>query len=342
MLSPGLAARAGLSARGTLGGRGTSSSRARAAGTATVERLTAANADAWLDQVDTLIFDCDGVLWRGPENIPGAADALARLRSMGKRVLFVTNNASKSRAMYADKFASLGIQADASEIVAASFAAAAYLTEAFGAEGRAGGRNKVYLVGDVGVERELEEAGIEYIGGQVAGEAVGMDPAEQLAEVLDPDVGAVVVGHDPTFSYRRLCLASMYVRELGDGGEFVGTNPDHADRIGGGRWMPGTGGLLAAVELAAGRRATVVGKGGEWLLPFLSRSLGLDPARTAMVGDRLDTDIALGAQGGLRTLLVLTGVSGEADVAACGAGCRPERVAESVAVLLGERARLGE
>ena len=178
---------------------------------------------------------------------------------------------------------------------------------------------------------------------------------------VDAGIGAVVVGWDPHFSYSRVVYASTCLREL-PGCALVATNLDCADKIGSGsRMMPGTGGLVAAVEVASGVKAVSplglralcvrvrgctclalcactrtcpcvylcaygrergagtgavcpmpelhacrvaraaqvnVGKGGTWLLPFLCRELRLDPSRTAIVGDRMDTDIHLGRQGG--------------------------------------------
>jgi ribonucleotide monophosphatase NagD (HAD superfamily) len=197
---------------------------------------------------------------------------------------------------------------------------------------------------------------------------------------VDPDVGAVVVGWDPNFSYSRLVYASICLREL-PGCLLVATNTDCADHIGGGRMMPGTGGLVRAVEVASG--ATAVGahgagpchavrggggvlhgygemagllrvcrtpnrvsprnpppqvnvaKGGEWLLPYLCRTYGLDPTRTAIIGDRMDTDIFLGRQGGLATCLPLTGVTTLERLAALPPAERPDVVVRSVAQLAG-------
>eukprot|EP00195_Chlamydomonas_chlamydogama_P010274 CAMPEP_0202891262 /NCGR_PEP_ID=MMETSP1392-20130828/1365_1 /ASSEMBLY_ACC=CAM_ASM_000868 /TAXON_ID=225041 /ORGANISM="Chlamydomonas chlamydogama, Strain SAG 11-48b" /LENGTH=310 /DNA_ID=CAMNT_0049574961 /DNA_START=214 /DNA_END=1146 /DNA_ORIENTATION=+ len=280
-----------------------------------------------LDGIDTLLFDCDGVLWRGSELIPRAAEALQLLRASGRRLFFVTNNASKSRAKYVDKFKSLGLQVEAQEIVSSSYAAAAYLQSV-------GFNKKVFLLGNVGVQEELDEAGIPWIGGE-GFEAPFMGDTDTMKQLqVDPDIGAVVVGWDPHFSYSRLVYASVCLRELPDC-LFVATNTDAADQLGGGRMMPGTGGLVAAVEVAAARKATVVGKGGSWLLPFLCRHLGVKPERAAIIGDRLDTDIALGKEGGLRTILTLTGVNTLEDASATPIQLQPDAVVSSVAEIAG-------
>ncbi len=101
--------------------------------------------------------------------------------------------------------------------------------------------------------------------------------------------------------------------------------------------MPGTGALAAALQAATGRTPVNVGKGGDWLLTHLSSAYGLDPAHTLVVGDRLDTDIALGAAAGMRTLLPLTGVTSASQAIAAPLGMAPDYLAPSAAVLGGRR-----
>ncbi|GFR43399.1 hypothetical protein Agub_g4478, partial [Astrephomene gubernaculifera] len=315
-----------------------------------------------LRDISTLILDCDGVLWRGNDIIRNAPEALRVFRAQGKRLLFVTNNSSKSRAAYAEKFRSLGLQVAPEEIVSSSYCAAAYLSSlGFGTQGTAapaqeGGNNsssssnsnsnsgdsstssnrgkKVLLLGWTGVEEELREAGIPFIGGRNF-ELPPLHDIEAMKQLqVDPSIGAVVVGWDPLFSYSRLVYASVCLREL-PGCLLVATNTDCADHIGGGRMAPGTGGLVAAVEVAAGVRAVNVAKGGEWLLPYLCRTYNLEPSRTAIIGDRMDTDIVLGRQGGLRTCLPLTGVTTRHQLAALPPGERPDVVVPGVAALAG-------
>lgn len=294
--------------------------------------LDASSAPQALAGVDTLVFDCDGVLWRGSETIRNAPEALRAFRSAGKRLLFVTNNSSKSRAQYVDKFRGLGLEVAAEEIVSSSYCAAAYL-QSLGFPGSSG--RKVLLLGWRGVEQELQQAGIPYIGGEHF-PLPPMDSMEAMSQLqIDPDIGAVVVGWDPHFSYSRLVYASIALRELPGPVPLVATNTDCADHIGGGRMMPGTGGLAAALEVASGRKAVNVGKGGDWLLPFLCARLALDPHRTAIVGDRMDTDIHLGRQGGLVTVLPLTGVTTLERLQALPPGELPDFVVGSVANLAG-------
>lgn len=118
------------------------------------------SSSSFLNDIDTLLFDCDGVLWKGSSLIPGADQALQAFRRQGKRLLFVTNNASKSRAAYVSRFSDLGIEGvTESDVISASYAAAAYLSSQ-------GFKKKVFLIGNRGVEEELQIHGIPFIGGE--------------------------------------------------------------------------------------------------------------------------------------------------------------------------------
>eukprot|EP00958_Prasinococcus_capsulatus_P002778 scaffold237_cov421-Prasinococcus_capsulatus_cf.AAC.19 len=113
-----------------------------------------------VDSVDTFIFDCDGVIWKGDTLIDGVPETLEMLRSKGKRLIFVTNNSTKSRKQYLKKFLSLGLQVNEEEVFSSSFAAAAYLKFI-------NFEKKVYVVGEEGIQQELDLAGIKHIGGPV-------------------------------------------------------------------------------------------------------------------------------------------------------------------------------
>lgn len=288
---------------------------------------------ALLAELDCLLFDCDGVLWRGNEAIPRAVEALHVFRAAGKRLLFVTNNSSKSRAQYVAKFQGLGLDVRAEEIVSSSYTAAAYLASiGFGQRLHPGKR--VLLLGSAGMAEELSAAGLSVLDAAELRLPVLESVDAMLATQLDPSIGAVLLGWDARFDYARLSYAAWALRELQDV-VFVATNLDHADFIGAGRMMPGTGCLVAALEMAAVRPAVNVGKGGAWLFPHLMSLHGLDPGRTAVIGDRLDTDIALGKQGGMRTLLPLTGVTTLEEARAAPPGQAPDYVMPSVAALGG-------
>ncbi|EHA8589063.1 putative CMP-sialic acid transporter 4 [Cocos nucifera] len=118
------------------------------------------NADELIDSVETFIFDCDGVIWKGDSLIDGVPETLDMLRSKGKRLVFVTNNSTKSRKQYGKKFETLGLSVNEEEIFASSFAAAAYLKSIDFPKDK-----KVYVIGEDGIIKELELAGFQYLGG---------------------------------------------------------------------------------------------------------------------------------------------------------------------------------
>ncbi|XP_041085843.1 glycerol-3-phosphate phosphatase-like [Polyodon spathula] len=252
-----------------------------------------------LNSVDNFLFDCDGVIWRGDEAIPGAPEVINLLKKNGKRVFFVTNNSTKTREMYAEKMAKLGFQAKTEEVFGTAYCSAVFLKHIAKLDG------KVYLVGGNALSKELQTAGIQTVGS-------GPDPVfggqSDWADVpLDPEVKAVVVGFDEHFSYMKLTKALKYLDNPNC--LFVGTNTDTRLPLEGGRAVPGTGCLVRAVETVSQRKAQIIGKPSHFMFDCVVSEYGIDPARTVMVGDRLDTDILLGSNCGLKTLLTLTGVS---------------------------------
>ena len=192
--------------------------------------------------MDVFIFDCDGVIWRGDSLIEKVPAVLEKLRAAGKRMFFVTNNSTKSRKGYKSKFTSLGLNVrtrkDASmrvkqqqqqqqqhplhlpinllhsqqvqdeEIFSSSFAAAAYLEQKdFKASGK-----KVYVIGEAGIEEELDLIGVPHIGGPSdKGKTIDLKPGYALE--IDHDVGAVVVGFDRHFNYHKIQYAQLCINE---------------------------------------------------------------------------------------------------------------------------------
>nr|XP_056722329.1 glycerol-3-phosphate phosphatase [Euleptes europaea] len=276
------------------------------------ERLGASGARAALSGAEAVLFDCDGVLWRGEAAVPGAAEALRLLEGPaapggGKRLCYVTNNSSRTRAAYAEKLRRLGFPPAAPrQVFGSAYCAARYLRGALPPGGAA------YVLGGAALSAELEAAGVAHLG---AGPAPPPDSAHFGARApLDPHVRAVLVGYDEHFSYGKLCLALRYLLR-GGGGEdgggclLLATNRDHRLPLEGGSAVPGTGCLVKAVETAAEREAFIIGKPGRYMFECVASEFDIDPARTIMVGDRLDTDILMGNTCGLTTLLTLTGVS---------------------------------
>lgn len=292
-------------------------------------RLSGALVKELLDSVDSVLFDCDGVIWRGEQAIPGAAEVIDLLKKHGKKVFFVTNNSSKTRRLYAEKMTALGFNVTERDVFGTAFCSAMFLKN-LGLQG------KVYLVGNEAMKQELEAVGIQQTG-------VGPDPvtgkhADWARVPLDPEVKAVLVGFDEHFSYMKLNRAMQYLER---GALFVGTNRDSRLPLEGGKAVPGTGCILQAVETAAQRQAQTVGKPSPFMFDCVASQYGLERGRCLMVGDRLDTDILLGSNCGLKTLLTLTGVNTVAEAqehlqSGCAQrhGMVPDFYVESIADLL--------
>lgn len=249
------------------------------------------------------LLDLDGTVYLGERLLPGARETIAALRAAGRRVRFLSNKPIQSRADYAAKLTRLGVPTRGDEVINSSYVLARYLArEAPGA--------RCFVIGEPPLVEELRAAG--------------------LAPVDDARVDYVVVAFDRTFDYRKLDVALQAVTR--HGARLVGTNPDRTCPVEGGE-IPDAAGMIGAVEGVTGRRVDpVVGKPSPITLRVALDQLGLPAGECAIVGDRLETDIAMGRAAGLGTVLVLTGVTRAGDPAI--AGWRPDHVLESLGDLL--------
>ncbi len=230
--------------------------------------------------VKGLIIDMDGVLWRGQAFLPGVKAFFQVLRRKAIPFILVTNNATKTPAMVQERLAQAGVEVDEPEVLTSAQAAVAYLRSRF-EPGTA-----VLPIGEEGLQQALLSAGFRLV-----------ERAEEAQ--------AVVVGMDRQLTYGKLAEAALAV---GAGAPFVGTNPDPSFPTERGL-VPGNGAILAALERTTGIAPTVVGKPEPFLFRTAMERLGAPPESTVVLGDRLDTDITGGHKAGLRTALVLTGVT---------------------------------
>ncbi len=261
---------------------------------------------ALVDLYHCFLLDLDGVLYRGDEAVPGAADAVAGLRAAGRRVVFLTNNSARTPEEVATKLTGLGIAAEPHEVVTSALATADLLAER---EGRS-----AFVVGERGIREALEGVGIAM-----------MDGEPERADY-------VVVGWDRTADYAKLKTASLLVQR---GAHLVATNADPAYPAPDGLLWPGAGALLGVITATTGARPEVVGKPHAPLFEAALRRAG--GGRALVVGDRLGTDIAGAAALGLDSLLVLTGISGKDEIEA--SGIRPTFVGRDLSVLREDPAR---
>jgi len=255
----------------------------------------------FLSAIDTFLLDCDGVLWMGNTSVPGVPESLEFLRGLNKRLIFVTNNSTKSRLQIQKKVQSFGIECKKEEVFGSAYAAGAYLSSI-------NFKKKAYIVGEESIAAELTEFGINYRGvDEHALIPKSLDDVVQHLEV-DPEVGAVVVGLDPKFAYTKLAVAHQYLTK-DKNCLFLATNTDALLPIHG-KTLPGSGSIVNCLATSTGRSPIVLGKPSQTFLKLIIQSCNIDPKMTCMVGDRLETDIQFGIDGGLiSTLLVLTGVT---------------------------------
>ncbi|CAI0376573.1 unnamed protein product [Linum tenue] len=248
------------------------------------------DADALIDSVETFIFDCDGVIWKGDKLIDGVPETLDMLRSRGKRLVFVTNNSTKSRKQYGKKFETLGLNVNEEEIFASSFAAAAYLKSIDFPKDK-----KVYVIGEEGILKELDIAGIQYLGGPEDGDKkIELKPGYFLEH--DKDVGAVVVGFDRYFNYYKVQYGTLCIRE-NPGCLFIATNRDAVTHLTDAQEWAGGGSMVGAVLGSTKQEPLVVGKPSTFMMDYLAKEFGITKSQICMVGDRLDTDILFGQNG---------------------------------------------
>ncbi|MEU4805902.1 HAD-IIA family hydrolase [Actinosynnema sp. NPDC023587] len=255
-----------------------------------------------LDRYDALLLDLDGTVYRGRDAVPGAVEAVAAARARGIGIRFVTNNASRSPQDVADHLTEIGFEAALDEVSTSAQAAASMLPDLV-PEGSA-----VLVLGTDALADEVRRCGFTPV---------------RVAE----GVAAVVQGLSQDLGWRELAEAALAIRA---GARWVACNVDATLPTERGL-LPGNGSLVAALTTATGAEPLVAGKPATPLLEQAAKSLGAQ--RPLVVGDRLDTDILGAVNAGLDSLLVLTGVSTEAEAAKLPARLRPTYVAADLSVL---------
>jgi 4-nitrophenyl phosphatase len=243
--------------------------------------LTATDFSIDLKRFQAFIFDLDGCVYVGNTVVPKVPDVIEKLRRLGKKVIFVTNNATKSPEEFALKLKRLGVDASSDDVLTSGTATAMYLSQKFG-------KCKVYPVGGESLKRELRKCG------------------HQIFKVNQAEKADFVVAClDFNFSYKKLSAASRAIR---NGKRFIATNIDPVIPVESG-FMPGAGAIVSAIVTATGREPCIIGKPSKHMLDMALEKLEASPENTAIVGDRLDTDIEGGNNANLYTILVLSGTT---------------------------------
>lgn len=229
--------------------------------------------------IQALILDMDGVLWREDQPIGDLPGIFSRMRSRGWKVTLATNNATLSVKQYQKKLQGFGVSLSAEQIVNSSQAVAQYLSRRYPSGGN------VFVIGESGLIQTLSECNFHH---------------------GEENVLAVIVAMDRHLTYDKLRRGTLLVRS---GAPLIGTNPDRTFPTPEGL-APGAGAILAAVEAATSVQPIIVGKPSPEMYKVAIRRMGTSPASTLVVGDRLETDIAGGQSLGCPTGLVLSGVTG--------------------------------
>ena len=237
-----------------------------------------------LSKLKTFLIDGDGVLWRAKQPVPGFNHFFSILEKRRIRWALLTNNNTYTVSEYVAKFDRFGLKAKPENIFTSSTATAAYLTQKYGA-GAA-----VHAVGMTGLVQTLSDAGFTV----TTGEQMPPHPVKAVAAGMDR-----AITHDKIKVAMRLIL---------NGAEFVATNTDPSFPTPEGL-NPGTGMVIGALQMVTEVQPTIVGKPKKAIFDAAMQHLDADPAGTAMIGDRLDTDILGAQQAGMGTILVMTGVT---------------------------------
>jgi 4-nitrophenyl phosphatase len=247
------------------------------------------------------VLDLDGTVYRGGTAIEGAPAAINRLRDHGLSVLFFSNNPTKSRNAYVRRLQSLDITATTDEVLSAGTVTTEYLMENHATD-------PTFLVGSDGLRDQFEDADIQLTNDTGA------------AEVL-------IVSWSDQFDYTDMTDA---YHAGATGATFIGTDPDMLVPASGDRVVPGSGAIINAIAGTLGRDPDrVLGKPSPEAVQMARDALGVPLSECLVVGDRLDTDLALGHRAGMTTVFVRTGVMTDEDVAM--AEFEPDYVLDSLA-----------
>jgi len=256
-----------------------------------------------LQNKKAFICDMDGVIYHGNKLLPGVLEFVQWLQRENKKFVFLTNSSARTLRELSEKLARMGLKVDESHFYTSARATAAFLASQL-----PGG--SAYVIGDAGIINALYDAGYS---------------------INDTNPDYVVVSESANYDYARICHATKLVL---NGAKLIGTNPDLTGPADGGQIIPATGSLLAPIELATGSKAYYVGKPNPLMMRNALKKLGCRREETAIIGDRMDTDIIAGVEAEITTVLVLSGVTQREDLSRY--AYQPDYILDGVGDLLPE------
>ena len=258
-----------------------------------------------LRDCELFLFDMDGTLYLGDEVYAGAIALMEDLPRLGKRYIYLTNNSSRAGTDYITRLRRLGFPCEAENVFTSGMATGLYLNQNFpGAS--------VYLAGTRAFYRELQSYGIRLVN-------------DELGHTEAMDVDVVVQGFDTELVYEKLDRAVHFLRR---GAKFIAANPDWVCPMPAGEVLPDCGSICALLTASSGVRPEYIGKPNRNMIDVISKLTGIPNERICAVGDRLYTDIAVAQNAGAVSVLVLSGETDEAMLAA--AERKPDYVLPSV------------
>jgi len=250
---------------------------------------------------ESWLTDMDGVLIHEGTPIPGADEFITRLRRSGKPFLVLTNNSIYTPRDLHARLARMGLDVPVANIWTSALATAKFLDDQ-----RPGGT--AYVIGEAGLTTALHDIG--YV-------------------LTDAEPDYVVLGETRTYSFEALTKA---IRLINAGARFIATNPDHTGPSAEGA-LPATGSVAALITKATGKEPYFVGKPNPLMMRAGLNAIGAHSETSAMIGDRMDTDVLAGLEAGMETFLVLTGLTTPEEVDRH--PFRPSHVVDSIADLVG-------
>lgn len=260
--------------------------------------------------MNLFIFDLDGVIYRGNTLLTGVKKTLRGLEERGEKVCFLSNNSTLSRRGYCKKLNKLGLKIKEQQFFPSSYLCALYLKN----YKRAGSNRKVMIIGERGLLQELK--------------------LERIGSTWNPKkVNFVVVGMDREFNFRKLSLAHQAIL---NGAEFIATNTDLTYPLEN-KTIPGSGAIVKALEASTNTTPFILGKPETFGVRIVLEQAGFPPSQAILVGDRLETDIAAGNKAGVKTVLVLSGISSRQEIEKAPSALKPHYVIESLSELLSIR-----
>ena len=231
-----------------------------------------------LNSIRALVIDVDGVLWRGTHALPGVVPFFDFLRVREIKFIIATNNSARPASDIVERLATMNVRVSDDDVLTSAQATALYLPHI------APPGSRVFVIGGEGLKDAITHAG--YM-------------------LVDQNADLVVAGVDWTLTYEKLKRATIEIRR---GAKFIGTNPDKT-YPGNEGIIPGAGAIQAAIQAATDVAPTVIGKPERAMFDIAVEKMNVSREAVAMLGDRFDTDIGGAQRAGLKTILVLTGVT---------------------------------